>query len=71
MSFAKDDAEEETIIIDRALEIKKKDLIFLNNDIIFTKDWVQPINLNSKSISIPVNNQIFSYVSDCGKMFKN
>ena len=33
--------------IDCALE-KKKDLIFLNNDIIFTKDWVQPINLNSK-----------------------
>ena len=47
---------------------KKKDLIFLNNDIIFTKDWVQPINLNSKSISIPSNNQIFPYVSDCGSL---
>jgi len=53
--------------IDRALE-KKKDLIFLNNDILFTKDWVQPINLNSKSISIPANNQIFPYVSDCGSL---
>ena len=53
--------------IDCALE-KKKDLIFLNNDIIFNKDWVQPINLNSKSISIPSNNQIFPYVSDCGNL---
>ena len=50
--------------IDQALE-KKKDLIFLNNDIIFTKDWFQPVNLNSKSISIPANNQIFPYVSEC------
>jgi len=63
MSFARNANQS----IDRALE-KKKDLIFLNNDIIFTKDWVQPINLNSKSISIPVNNQIFSYVSDCGSL---
>ena len=53
--------------IDQALE-KKKDLIFLNNDIIFTKDWFQPVNLNSKSISIPANNQIFPYVSDCGSL---
>tara|TARA_B100001123_G_scaffold413208_1_gene511344 strand:- start:567 stop:1439 length:873 start_codon:yes stop_codon:yes gene_type:complete len=53
--------------IDLAIE-KKKDLIFLNNDIIFTKDWVQPINLNSKSISIPANNQIFPYISDCGSL---
>jgi len=53
--------------IDLALE-KKKDLIFLNNDIIFTKNWVRPINLNSKSISIPSNNQIFPYVSDCGSL---
>jgi len=53
--------------IDRAIE-KKKDLIFLNNDIIFTKDWFQPINLNNKSISIPANNQIFPYVSDCGNL---
>ena len=53
--------------IDRAIK-KKKDLIFLNNDIIFTKDWFQPVNLNSKSISIPANNQIFPYVSDCGSL---
>ena len=31
----------------------KKNLIFLNNDIIFTKNWFRPLKLNSKSISIP------------------
>lgn len=46
----------------------QKNLIFLNNDIIFTKKWVQPLQLNSKNISIPVNNQLFPYQSDCGNL---
>ena len=44
----------------------KKDLIFLNNDIIFTKNWFEALSLNSDSISIPSNNQIFQYESDLG-----
>ena len=63
MSFAKNVNQS----INYALK-NKKDLIFLNNDIIFTKNWVQPLNLNSKSISIPVSNQMFSYESDCGNL---
>ena len=43
----------------------KKNLIFLNNDIIFTKNWFEPLKLISKSISIPVSNQIFQYKSEC------
>ena len=46
----------------------KKNLIFLNNDIIFTKNWIQPLQLDSKNISIPVNNQLFPYQSDCGNL---
>ena len=46
----------------------KKNLIFLNNDIIFTKNWVKPLQLDSKNISLPVNNQLFPYQSDCGKL---
>ena len=47
---------------------KKKDLIFINNDVVFTKNWLEPIKLNSEGISIPVNNQIFPYKSDCGNL---
>ena len=46
----------------------KKNLIFLNNDIIFTKNWVKPLQMDSKNISLPVNNQLFPYQSDCGKL---
>ena len=46
----------------------KKNLIFLNNDIIFTKNWFEPLKINSDNISIPLNNQIFSYQSDCGNL---
>ena len=53
--------------IDQAMK-GKKNLIFLNNDIIFTKNWIQPLQLNSKNISIPVNNQLFPYQSDCGNL---
>ena len=63
MSFAKNVNQS----INYALK-NKKDLIFLNNDIIFTKNWVQSLNLNSQNISIPVSNQMFSYESDCGNL---
>ena len=46
----------------------KKNLIFLNNDIIFTKNWFKPIKLNNESISIPTSNLLFKYNSDCGKL---
>ena len=47
---------------------KKKNLIFLNNDIIFTKNWFEPLKLISKSISIPASNQLFQYKSECEKL---
>ena len=43
----------------------KKNLIFLNNDIIFTQKWFEPLELNLNDVSIPVNNQIFPYKSKC------
>jgi len=60
LSFAKN--------VNQAIEVaikEKKDLIFLNNDIIFTKGWVKSIKIDSQNISIPVNNQIFPYQSNC------
>ena len=63
LSFAKN----VNIVIKRAVD-KKKDLIFLNNDIIFTKNWNLPLKLNSKDISIPANNQLFPYESECGNL---
>ena len=53
--------------IDWALK-NKKNLIFLNNDIIFTKNWAKPLQADSKNISLPVNNQLFPYESNCGKL---
>ena len=47
---------------------KKKNLIFLNNDIIFTKNWFHSLSSNNNNISIPVNNQLFRYESDCGSL---
>ena len=47
---------------------KKKDLIFLNNDILFVEGWLTPLLENKENISIPVNNQLFSYNSDCGTL---
>ena len=46
----------------------KKNLVFLNNDIIFTKNWFDPLNLNSESISIPTSNLLFKYKSNCGSL---
>tara|TARA_Y100000590_G_C15533508_1_gene944095 strand:+ start:30 stop:902 length:873 start_codon:yes stop_codon:yes gene_type:complete len=63
LSFAKN--------VNQAVKIaikENKNLIFLNNDIIFTKYWFKAIKSDSKNISIPVNNQIFPYQSDCGKL---
>ena len=60
-------AENVNHIIDRAIK-KRKNLIFLNNDLIFTDNWFKPINKSSNEISIPSNNQIFQYQSDCGNL---
>ena len=57
-------------IIDIAKKVKK-DLIFLTNDIIFTKDWVNPLLINDETVSIPSNNQIFQYSSECGNLKLN
>ena len=46
----------------------QKNLVFLNNDIIFTKNWFNPLKLDSRNISIPVSNQLFPYNSDCGNL---
>ena len=57
--------------VNQAITIAKKDkknLIFLNNDIIFTKNWFEPLKSNSMSISIPVSNFLFKYKSDCGDL---
>ena len=51
--------------IDWAIK-KKKDLIFLSNDVIFTNNWFLPLSLDSENISMPSNNQIFQYESDFG-----
>ena len=51
--------------IDEAIK-NKKNLIFLNNDIIFTKNWFKAISLISDGISLPSNNQIFQYESELG-----
>ncbi len=52
----------------KAAKKNEKNLIFLNNDIIFTKKWFDPLKENSDFISIPVNNQLFGYSSDCGNL---
>ena len=57
-------AENVNQIIDIAIK-NKKDLIFLTNDLVFTEDWIKPVLLNSSCISIPSNNQIFQYQSNC------
>ena len=46
----------------------KKNLFFLNNDIIFTEGWVEALNANSKDVLIPASNQMFSYESPCGNL---
>jgi len=54
--------------VNQAIDIaikKKKNLIFLNNDLIFTENWLNPLIRNQNEISIPSNNQIFQYQSDC------
>ena len=60
-------AENVNQIIDIAIK-NKKNLIFLTNDLVFTEDWIKPVLLNSSDISIPSNNQIFQYQSDCGNL---
>ena len=57
--------------INQIIEIakkNKKDLIFLTNDIIFTKNWIEPLLKKSLSLSIPSNNQVFPYQSNCGNL---
>ena len=38
-----------------------KNVIIFNNDLIFTKDWFEPLKSNDDSISIPSSNQLFKY----------
>jgi len=47
---------------------RKKNLIFLNNDIIFTENWLDPLNSDETNISIPVSNQLLPYQSQCGNL---
>ena len=47
---------------------REKNLVFLNNDIIFTENWFHPLKANERDISIPVCNQLFPYHSDCGNL---
>jgi GT2 family glycosyltransferase len=47
---------------------RKKNLVFLNNDIIFTDNWFYPLKAEENNISIPVCNQLFPYHSDCGNL---
>ena len=57
--------------VNQALNIakkSKKNLIFLNNDIIFTKNWLEPLKSEFKNISIPSSNLVFQYKSDCGNL---
>ena len=57
--------------VNQAIKIaieNKKNLVFLNNDIIFTKKWFEPLETISNSISIPVNNQLFKYQTNCGNL---
>ena len=51
-------------MIDKSID-RKKNLIFLNNDIIFTKNWFDSFKSNNNEVLISVNNQIFQYQSDC------
>jgi len=55
--------------VNQAIDIaikKKKNLIFLSNDIVFTRNWFEPLAYENDCISIPSNNQIFQYESDLG-----
>lgn len=57
--------------VNQVIKIAKKDnknLVFLNNDIIFTKNWFEALKKNSDSVSIPVNNQLFFYKTNCGNL---
>jgi len=57
--------------VNQAIKIaieNKKNLVFLNNDVIFTKKWFEPLESISNSISIPVNNQLFKYQTNCGNL---
>ena len=60
-------AENVNLILEKSIK-DKKNLFFLNNDIIFTKNWILPLQENSKNISLPVNNQLFPYKSECGNL---
>jgi hypothetical protein len=39
------------------------DLVFLNNDIVFTRDWLPPLTVTDDAILIPASNQLFGYMS--------
>lgn len=46
-------------ILERALD-DGKDLVFLNNDIVFTPDWATPLCCGPRAILVPLCNQYFA-----------
>jgi GT2 family glycosyltransferase len=48
------------ILISKSLEAKI-DLFLLNNDIIFTKNWLSPFEISIRAIRLPVSNAQFQY----------
>lgn len=56
-------AENVNWIISEARE-NNSDIYFLNNDIIFTKDWIDPLESATDSIITPVSNREFRYRAD-------
>lgn len=55
-------AENGNFFIEQALELEA-DLFFLNNDIIFTKDWLSPLEVETDSLLSPLSNREVQYVS--------
>lgn len=56
-------AENANMLMDEAKE-KKADLYFMNNDIIFTKNWLLPLISDSKSVLVPSSNQQTQYKTE-------
>lgn len=53
-------AENANFILSKAMETSS-DFIFMNNDIVFTPGWLQPLLLNTSNIVVPCCNQHIQY----------